>query len=266
MSPTDRENTVYVGGVRADCTKELNRRIGWAYDRGAAREIKPLTKHATKRRLGQALLLLAAPAFIGCDGDNMFSLSPAGLLGKSDSTTRTLPICTEPPAAPSLVKGLLEAVNSEREKHGLRPVKLDTTLTQVAEFYACRMIEGRFFGHQDPFDGSTVDTRAVNFGYAYRKVGENLAAGHNTVAEVMAHWMRSPGHRANILDPAFKDLGIAVRQGGEFGVYWVQEFGRPITAPPVRSAEPASEEPAATMPALPLDAPLVEILDEATIM
>ncbi len=200
-------------------------------------------------RMRSLLLLAAISALVGCDGESGFPLSPASLFGKQDPSSRTVLPCSDPATAQQLVGELLEALNSERAKHDLRPLKPDPTLTRVAEFYACRMIEGSFFGHQDPFDGSTVDARAANFGYAYYKVGENLAAGHNTVAEVMAHWLRSPGHRANILDPAFKDIGIAVKQGGQFGIYWVQEFGRPITAPPIplRSPNPpAAEDPATT--------------------
>lgn len=199
-------------------------------------------------RVRSLLLLAAVSALAGCDGESGFSLSPASLLGKQDSPVRTILPCSDPPAAQQLLAELLEAVNSERAKHDLRPLKPDPTLTRVAEFYACRMIEGRFFGHQDPFDGSTVDARAANFGYAYYKIGENLAAGHHTVAEVIAHWLRSPGHRANILDPAFRDIGLAVKQGGEFGIYWVQEFGRPITASPIppRNPEPRSAEDPAT--------------------
>jgi uncharacterized protein YkwD len=126
---------------------------------------------------------------------------------------------------------IIQAVNMERARHNLRPLRVDQTLMQMAEFWACRMIEDGFFGHEDPYDGSTVDSRAVNFGYAFHKIGENLAAGHETAQEVLEHWMRSPGHRANILDGAFVDIGIAAKRGGQYGTYWVQEFGRPIAGP-----------------------------------
>ena len=184
----------------------------------------------------------------GCDGETDLSLStPAIPLGKADAAGRSghPDVASDLPNSAAVELALLNAVNAERVKHHLRPVRSDPTLDQLADFYACRMIEGGFFGHQDPFDGSTVDVRAVNFGYAYRKVGENLAAGHESVAEVMAHWMSSPLHRANILDPVFTDLGVAVKIGGEYGIYWVEEFGRPLTSPQ-DAPEGKTEEAAAT--------------------
>jgi uncharacterized protein YkwD len=58
-------------------------------------------------------------------------------------------------------------------------------------------------------------------------LGENLAGGQTTAASVVADWMDSPGHRDNILDPRWRDMGVGVRTGGHFGVYWVQMFGDP---------------------------------------
>ena len=63
--------------------------------------------------------------------------------------------------------------------------------------------------------------------YDYYMIGENLAAGQATPAQVMADWMESAGHRANILEASFVELGVGVRTGGTYGTYWVQEFGRP---------------------------------------
>jgi hypothetical protein len=100
------------------------------------------------------------------------------------------------------------------------------------------MIDDQFFDHEDPYDGSEVDSRAVNFGYNFQSIGENLAAGHGSVEEVMAHWMSSTHHRDNILDPAFQDIGISVKVGGEFGVYWVQQFGCPLASPPPPIGKP----------------------------
>lgn len=170
---------------------------------------------------------------VGCEGDGGFPLTPSALVLDKMGAAKPAPqdTCSDLPNGRTVVQALLDAVNAERARHHLRPLRLDTTLTQVAEFYACRMIDGGFFGHEDPFDGSTFDVRDVNFGYAYRKVGENLAVGHDSVRDVVADWMRSPTHRANILDPAFTEIGLAVKRGGEYGVYWVQEFGRPLAMP-----------------------------------
>jgi uncharacterized protein YkwD len=145
--------------------------------------------------------------------------------------------CADPTNREVLIDGLAEAINGERGTRQLPALRLDHTLTQISEFYACRLVDGGFFAHEDPFDGSTVDVRAANFGYAFLKIGENLASGQRSVAEAVAAWMASPAHRANILDPAYTEIGAAVKVGGDAGTYWVLEFGRPITA----NAEPAEK-------------------------
>lgn len=174
------------------------------------------------------ILLCLTVTTSGCEGEDGFSLTPPGLdLSKAGIfKSREPEPCSETPDAERQIRALLEGANAERARHGLRPLRLDPILTSMAAFWACRMIDDDFFGHEDPYDGSTVDSRAVNFGYSFRKIGENLAAGHASAREALAHWMRSPGHRANLLDPAYVDVGIAVRHGGEYGVYWVTEFGR----------------------------------------
>ena len=155
--------------------------------------------------------------------------------------------CTNAPDHDALTQDLLNAINAERAKRHLAPLRTSTTLMQVADFYSCRLIDGRFFDHVDPFDGSTVDTRVTDFGYAFQKVGENLAAGHKTAKDAVNAWMESPGHRANLLDPAFTETGIAVKTGGDYGWYWVQEFGRPTATSnpsPPPSSLPTTSEPA----------------------
>ena len=91
------------------------------------------------------------------------------------------------------------------------------------------MIESAFFGHMDPMTGPGPGERAVAGKYSYYSVGENLAAGATTAAEVMKLWMDSPPHMAIILDPKWRDVGIAVRVGSDDSVYWVQEFGDPAS-------------------------------------
>lgn len=143
-----------------------------------------------------------------------------------------------------LLEELVGMINAERARQRLRPVRVDSTLMQLADFYACRLVDGGFFSHVDPFDGSTMDTRAADFGYAFLKIGENLAYGQRTLGQVMSDWMNSPSHRDNILDPDFTEIGVAVKTGGDQGPYWVQEFGRPITdrsTPTAASRLPAAD-------------------------
>jgi len=122
---------------------------------------------------------------------------------------------------------VLHLVNLERAAEGVAPLVANPALERIAEDYACRMIDASFFDHVDPGTGYGPGERAVAGRYAYYAIGENLAAGLESPAEVMAVWMESASHRANILDPSWKEIGVAVRSGGEYDIYWVQEFGQP---------------------------------------
>jgi hypothetical protein len=202
-----------------------------------------LTGRFADFRRGLLLLFCLAGFWTGCQDEDAFSLGSAGVgLTKSDDAAKdaTADSCLDLSGDDAVIHAMLDAVNAERAKHQLAPLRLDPALADLADFYACRLVEGGFFDHQDPFDGSTIDGRAANFGYAFLKIGENLAAGQRTMEAVMADWMASPEHRSNILDPAFMDIGIGVKLGGECGIYWVQEFGRPISA----AVEAASTKPA----------------------
>lgn len=135
--------------------------------------------------------------------------------------------CDVPESPERLADQVLQLVNLERAENDLPPVVNNTSLARIAEDYACRMIADDFFAHTDPESGYGPADRAVAGKYSFHAIGENLAAGQTTAAEVMKVWMESPSHRDIILDPRWKELGVSVRVGGEYGVYWVQEFGDP---------------------------------------
>jgi len=136
--------------------------------------------------------------------------------------------CITPDTAENLADQVLQLVNLARAEEALQPVVVNEKLQQVAEDYSCRMVEEGFFGHEDPVTGESAGERVINGKYLFHDMGENLAAGQSTAAEVMKAWMDSPSHRAVILDPRWKEVGIAVRGGGEYSTYWVQEFGDPF--------------------------------------
>lgn len=135
--------------------------------------------------------------------------------------------CVSSEDAARLADQTLQLVNLERVDYGLSPVVVVPTLTKIAEDFACRMIEEGFFGHEDPQTGRGPGERAVAGKYVFYNVGENLAAGQESAADVMDAWMESPSHREIILDPKWTEIGIAVRTGGAYSIYWVQEFGDP---------------------------------------
>lgn len=150
------------------------------------------------------------------------------------------PDCAEVADEARVRQTLYDLVNQARAEAGYGPVKQNQTLEDQATQYACEMIQYDFFAHENPVTGSTLADRADEFGYRYLVIGENLAAGQPTVEKVFQDWMNSPGHRANILDSRFTELGIGIRRGGSLGMYWVQEFGRPFTDPFPRPSTTAS--------------------------
>ena len=227
---------------------------------------RPARPGVFTRRTGGWAVCALMPLLLGaCQDGGALPLKNPNLSDPATATARLLEmdVCSDPPLGEVVLSQLFEAVNAERRKAGLAPLHREDTLMAVSDFYACRLADGGFFSHRDPFDNSTIDSRAIAFGYPFMKIGENLAAGQLSVDEVMEAWMASPGHRANILDPDFTEIGLAVKLGGADGPFWVQEFGRPSNeplrivrqAPAVTTTEstatsqPASEEaPAASQP------------------
>ena len=137
-------------------------------------------------------------------------------------------VATVPPNNDALVASVLDLVNKERTSRGLRELTSSTTLTKMAEDYCDDMIEQGFFAHENPNTGETLGQRAINAGYIFLAIGENLAGGQTSPEQVVAEWMRSTqGHRENILAAQWREAGIGVRTGGDYGVYWVLEFGNP---------------------------------------
>lgn len=147
----------------------------------------------------------------------------------SDVLGERFPTCQIALNAETWRAEILLLVNQERTRRGLGRVVRNAALEAQATQYACEMIHYGFFDHVNPVTGTTLSDRASDFGFDFLVIGENLAAGQRSPSNAMSDWMGSPGHAANILNPEFTEVGIGVRLGGEFGVYWVQEFGRPAS-------------------------------------
>jgi uncharacterized protein YkwD len=106
---------------------------------------------------------------------------------------------------------------------------LNRALGEAALAHSQDMARQGYFSHQGK-DGREVADRAVQAGYRWRGIGENIAAGQESPDEAMAGWLASPGHCANIMDRSFTEMGAAygVSAGREKPhVYWTQVFGQP---------------------------------------
>jgi len=119
---------------------------------------------------------------------------------------------------------MLKLVNDERKKVGASPLTLDSKLTRAAQKHTDFMVSSDELTHDDP--AGSLGERVKAEGYNFSSLGENIAKGFGTNEEVrvMKTWMNSSGHRANILNKSFTNLGVGF--GG--GKYWTQVFGKPL--------------------------------------
>jgi len=123
----------------------------------------------------------------------------------------------------SFEEKVVQLTNQERAKAGLPALKSNWELARVARFKSEDMRDKNYFDHNSPTYGSPFDMMK-NFGIKYQSAGENIAAGQKTPEEVVKAWMDSPGHRANILNSSYNQIGVGYAKGGSYGVYWTQQF------------------------------------------
>ncbi|MFJ7492612.1 CAP domain-containing protein [Streptomyces sp. NPDC097727] len=130
---------------------------------------------------------------------------------------------TPKPAAPAsgAAARIVTLVNSERSKAGCSPLTMNAKLTKAAQDHSADMASHRNMSHTGS-DGSDPGDRITRAGYQWSAYGENVAYGYTTPESVMAGWMNSPGHKRNILDCSFKEIGVGLAQPGN---YWTQDFG-----------------------------------------
>ncbi len=130
----------------------------------------------------------------------------------------------EPPKTDA--EEVLRLVNENRAADGKEALTLSDTLCDLALRKAQDMIVNDYFDHISPTYGSPADL-LERFGVFFTAVGENIAYRFVTPADVMDGWMNSPGHRANILDARFTEIGVAKAVAPNGRCYWVQLFMHP---------------------------------------
>lgn len=115
---------------------------------------------------------------------------------------------------------VVRLVNEQRAKNGLSALTLNWELSRVARYKSEDMARNRYFSHTSPTYGSPFEM-IRSFGLSYRSAGENIAYGQRTPAAVMDAWMNSSGHRANILNSSYTQIGVGYYANGN---YWTQMF------------------------------------------
>ncbi len=115
---------------------------------------------------------------------------------------------------------VVRLVNEARAENGLASLTENWELSRVARYKSQDMKDNRYFSHTSPTYGSPF-TMMKNFGISYRSAGENIAMGQRTPEVVVNAWMNSSGHRANILNASFTEIGVGYVADGN---YWTQMF------------------------------------------
>ncbi|MCU1501518.1 MAG: Cysteine-rich secretory protein family protein [Ilumatobacteraceae bacterium] len=147
----------------------------------------------------------------------------AGTLVRACDTSATKPaVRVAPPAATTVV----QIVNQQRAAAGVPAVAENVLLDAAAKVQSADQASRQVMTHSGA-DGSDAGQRLEIVGFAWSTWGENVAAGQATPSQVMDAWMNSSGHRRNILDPAFTNIGVASTQGANGVVYWTMDLATP---------------------------------------
>lgn len=168
----------------------------------------------------EPIVLDAAPMIV-----NGRTLAPLRALSEGfgaevswDGQTRKVTVISPDAAEANYAYEVFELTNAEREKAGLSPFEWSDALADVATAHSKDMYDRGFFSHVN-LDGLSPFDRMHNAGIHFSAAAENIASGYRTPAEVVAGWMDSPGHRANILNPDLHKLGV-----GYYKDNWTQCF------------------------------------------
>ncbi|MFD5393008.1 CAP domain-containing protein [Streptomyces sp. NPDC127097] len=208
-----------------------------------------MSKHRKTRRYRQITIAALAIGAVGVPSAAMACLNEQGNAGgrhhdqwknasyehrwsKSHQGSKPAAKTTPAPAAsPSASKAtttasgdtarVVELVNSERRKAGCSPLTVNAKLTKAAQDHSKDMADHRNMSHTGS-DGSSPEDRITRAGYNWSSYGENVAYGYSSPESVMKGWMSSPGHKQNILDCSFKEIGVGHAQPDD---YWTQDFG-----------------------------------------
>ncbi|PZF88686.1 CAP domain-containing protein, partial [Micromonospora deserti] len=143
------------------------------------------------------------------------------LAERSSAPTSTAPAAS---GVSAQAREVVDLVNAERAKAGCGALSIDDKLMTAAQRHSQDQADHQDMSHTGS-DGSDAGDRLDRVGYSWRTYGENVAWNQKTPAAVMDAWMNSPGHRANILNCAFTEIGVGVASSN--GPYWTQVFAAP---------------------------------------
>lgn len=140
-----------------------------------------------------------------------------------------MPAAEAAAAAGGINGSIVDLTNAQRSSAGVSPLRASTQLMQAAQLQAEQMARFQTMQHEisraqypQPVD------RLAAVGYRWQTYGENIAEGQTTASTVIDSWMHSSGHRANILNGNFRDIGVGFARDSAGRPYYVQVFGTPL--------------------------------------
>lgn len=132
----------------------------------------------------------------------------------------TVPLVDE--GVKSFEEQVLALCNKERAKAGAKPLTMNWQVQRVARIKSEDMRDNNYFSHTSPTYGTPFEM-LKKFNISYKTAGENIAKGQKTPEAVVDSWMNSEGHRKNILNASFKELGVGYATG-KGTTFWTQIF------------------------------------------
>ncbi|MEP0913563.1 CAP domain-containing protein [Leptolyngbya sp. FACHB-711] len=187
-------------------------------------------KEVSRSQLAAGTYYLQVSA--GGQGANRYQLNLETSASSNSSSLQTgLP--APQPVSVSVIDQIVSLTNDFRRQNGLPPVTLNPLLGTAAQTQSQNMALEDYFDHTSP-TGVTPGQRATAAGYRWSRVAENIGAGHTTAVSVVQGWINSPGHRANLLDPKLREIGVGYYfmpsdTGTEnWNHYWTQVLAAPM--------------------------------------
>jgi len=152
------------------------------------------------------------------------------LIFASFATGQTKPTAKAPPKKDefkisAFEQEVIDLTNFERKKESLEPLKPQPLLFASARKHSANMAKQDKLDHT--LDEKTMKDRIVAENYKYARIAENIAMGQKTPKQVVEAWMKSEGHRKNILTPELTEIGIGIEKNAKGQLYWTQNFGTP---------------------------------------
>ena len=199
--------------------------------------MKKLTALATAALLTAALTVSATASSLShtvVKGDTMWKLAVQYQVGTSEIISANPQIANPDLIYPGQILNIpqisdtvlsyenevIRLVNEIRAQNGLKPLTANWELSRIARYKSEDMSNNRYFSHTSPTYGTPFQMIKA-FGLSYRSAGENIAYGYGTPAAVVNGWMNSSGHRANILNASYTQIGVGYCASGN---YWTQMF------------------------------------------